>query len=86
MKRLLFFIAVLSLLVSFGNEGWVRLYQLRRVGASIEEQNRLVALQNDKIRHEIEDLRDPKYLERFIRNEMGYAREGETLYEFIEPR
>jgi cell division protein FtsB len=85
-KRLLFFIAVLSLLVSFGNEGWVRLYQLRRVGASLEEQNHLIALQNDKIRLEIEDLQDPKYLERFIRNEMGYAREGETLYEFIEAR
>lgn len=86
MKRLLFFIAVLSLLVSFGNEGWVRLYQLRRVEASLEEQNRLVALQNDEIRREIEDLKDPKYLERFIRNELGYSREGETLYEFIEAR
>jgi cell division protein FtsB len=85
-KRLLFFIAVLSLLVSFGNEGWVKLYQLRRIGASLEEQNHLVALQNEKIRREIDLLNDPKYLDRFIRNEMGYAREGETLYEFVEPK
>jgi cell division protein FtsB len=83
-KRLLFFIAVLSLLVSFGNEGWVKLYQLRRVEASLEEQNHLVALQNDKIRREIDLLNDPKYLERLIRNEMGYAREDEKLYEFVE--
>jgi cell division protein FtsB len=74
----------LSLLVSFGNEGWVKLYQLRRVEASLEEQNHLVALQNDKIRREIDLLNDPKYLERLIRNEMGYAREDEKLYEFVE--
>ncbi len=84
MKRLLFFIAVLSLLVSFGNEGWVKLYRLRRVEAGLEEQNRLVAMQNDKIRHEIGSLKDPKYLDRFIRNELGYSRQGEMLYEFIE--
>lgn len=86
MKRLLIFIGVLSLLVSFGNEGWVKLYRLRRVEAAIEEQNRLLALQNAKIRREIDDLNDPRYLERLIRNDMGYAREGETLYEFVEGR
>ena len=84
MKRLLLFILVLGLLICFGNEGWVRLYKLRAAEASLEAQNRLLTLQNEKSRHEVEDLKDPKYIDHFIRNEMGYVREGEIAYEFVE--
>lgn len=86
MKRFFIFIAVLSLLVAFGNEGWVKFYKLRQVAASLEDQNRLIYLQNERIRTEIANLQDSKYLERFIRNELGYTREGEFLYEFTQGR
>lgn len=84
MKRFFFFILLLSLLVAFGNEGWVKLYKLRQMDTDLAEENRLWALQNEKIRREIDDLKDPKYLERLIRNDMGFAREGEILFEFVE--
>lgn len=86
MKRFLFFIALLALLASFGNQGWVKLYKMRQAEAALAEENRLAANENEKIRQEIENLQDPKYLEHFIRNEIGLAREGETLYEFVEKR
>ena len=84
MKRLFFFIALLSLLVVFGNQGWVKLYKLRQAEASLEAQNRQIAANNDKIRREIDNLSDPKYLDHFIRNELGYSRPNETLYEFVD--
>jgi cell division protein FtsB len=86
MKRLFFFILLLSLLASFGNEGWVKFYKMRQAVASLESQNRAVAAENEKIRREIENLKDPKYLDHFIRNEIGFVREGESLYEFVEKR
>lgn len=84
MKRFLFFVVLLAALASFGNQGWVRLYKMRQAEAALDEQNRVSAAENEKIRREIENLKDPKYLEHFIRNEIGLAREGETLYEFVE--
>lgn len=84
MKRLFFFVALLSLLVAFGNQGWVKLYKLRQAEAAIESQNLQIAADNEKIRREIDDLSDPKYLDHFIRNELGYSRPSETLYEFVD--
>ena len=86
MKRLFFFIALLSLLVAFGNQGWVKLYKLRQAEASLETKNRQIAADNDKIRREIDNLSDHKYLDRFIRNELGYSRTNETLYEFVDDK
>jgi cell division protein FtsB len=83
-KRLFFFIAFLSLLVAFGNQGWVKLYKLRQAEAAMEVQSRRMAADNEKIRREIEDLNDPKYLDHLIRNDMGFARDGESLFEFVE--
>lgn len=84
MKRLFFFVGLLSLLVAFGNQGWVKLYKLRQAEAAIETQNRQIASENEKIRLEIDNLSDPKYLDHFIRNELGYSRANETLYEFVD--
>ena len=57
---------------------------MRQAEAAIETQNRQIAADNEKIRREIEDLSDPKYLDHFIRNELGYSRPNEALYEFLD--
>jgi cell division protein FtsB len=82
MKRLVFFILFLSLLVSFGNEGWVRLYHLKQFGKSLEEKNGALAKNNRALFREIQDLKDSRYLEHYIREELGYLKENEVSYEF----
>ncbi len=84
MKRVLTFIIFLSALVSFGNEGWVRLYKLRQFKNTLEEKNRTIAQNNDGLRAEIRKLNDPKYLEHYIRQQIGFIREDELIYEFVD--
>lgn len=82
MKRLFFFILFMGILVSFGNEGWVKLYHLKQFEKGLEEKNALLAQNNRDLLKEIQDLKDLKYIEHYIRRELGYVRADEILYEF----
>lgn len=81
MKRLVIFILFLALLAFFGNEGWLKFYKLKSVENGLREENRLLAEHNMTLLTEIDDLKDPKYLEHYIREELGYVKAGEVLYE-----
>lgn len=83
MKRLLFFILFLSLLVSFGNEGWVKLYKLKQFERSLEEENRSLTEASAALHQEIKNLNEADYLNHFIRSEIGFVRENELIYEFV---
>lgn len=83
MRRLLFFILFLALLVSFANEGWVKLYKLRQFEGTLDGENRAVARDNASLRREIRNLGDSKYLDRLIRRETGFIRDNELIYEFV---
>lgn len=80
MKKFLFFILCLGLLVSFGNEGWYKLLKMKRIASSLAEENRLLAEYNLTLIKEISDLKDPEYLEKYIREELGFAKDNEMLY------
>jgi cell division protein FtsB len=82
MKRIIFYILFLGLLVSFGNEGWFKFLKLKKFEQSLQDQNQLLAEQNVVLTKSIEDLKDPKYLEHYIRQELGFVRGDEILYEF----
>lgn len=84
MKRLFFFILFLGLLVSFANEGWVKLYRLSQFEKSIDGENRAIARNNASLREEIRNLGDPKYLDHLIRRETGFIRDNELIYEFVD--
>ena len=84
MKRVLTFILFLSLLAAFSNEGWVRLYTLRRFESALEDENRTVAEANEALRAEIQKLKDPRYLEHAIRRRIGFIRKDELIYEFVD--
>ncbi len=84
MKRVLFFILFLSLLVSFGNQGWVKWYKLRQFERNLENEIRFLSESNLTLQKEIADLKDPQYLEGYIREELGYVRDNELLYEIVE--
>ncbi len=82
MKRFLFLILFLTVLVSFGNEGWIRLYRLKKVEHTLQGKNRLLSEDSKSLRTEIGHLRDAKYLETYIREELGYVKDNEILYTF----
>lgn len=81
MKQFLFFTFFLSALVSFGNQGWVKLYKLKQFEKNMEHENRLLAENNAALRQEIDDLKDPGYVERYIREELDFVRDNEVLFQ-----
>ena len=90
MKQPLLLILFLGLLIAFatfgafGNDGWVKLLRLRRYNASLETQNASLIQNNSRLKKQIADLKNPKYLEHCIRDELGYLKEGEILFEMSE--
>jgi cell division protein FtsB len=84
MKRFVFFILFLSLLVSFGNEGWFKLYRLKQFERMLQKKNELLVQNNAALLKEIRNLKDPRYLEHYIREELGYLKDDEVLYEFSQ--
>ena len=84
MKRILTFVVFLSALASFGNEGWVKLYKLRQIEGTMEEENLTLAANNEDLRREIQRLQNPKYLEHYIRRQIGFIRDNELIYEFVD--
>ncbi len=81
MKKVLFFGLFLLLLASFGNEGWVKWYQLRSYEKSLQGQNQKIHQDNLRLLQEIKALKDSKYLEHYIREDLGYVRGDEISYE-----
>lgn len=81
MKRLFFLVLVLSVCAFFGNEGWFKLYRLKKVEHSLEEENRNLKGENGVLLREIRDLKDTRYVEHYIRDVLGFIREDEISYE-----
>lgn len=86
MKKLASFIFFLALLVGFGNQGWVKLYKLRQVGKVLEAKNHAIAENNLKLHQEIENLQNAKYLDHYIRKELGFVKDNEMIYEFPQEK
>jgi cell division protein FtsB len=76
-------LAIVFLTGLLGNQGVIRLYQLRqerhKLEAAIQAQKDI----NIKLRRDVYYLRnDPHYLEKLAREEMGLVKEGELVYQF----
>ena len=81
MKQLLSFIILLSLLAFFGNQGGLKLYRLKQFEKKLIQKNQLLSEENGSLRKEMIALKNKKYLERLIREDMGFVRENETIYD-----
>lgn len=68
-------------LTAFGERGLYRLYHLNKVTRQIEEENNLLRKENESLRVEMNQLQESDYLERLIREQWGYLKEGERLLE-----
>lgn len=81
MRKLLFFMMFMIALASFGKQGGFKFFQLWRLEKSLKEENHLLAEKNKVLLQEISNLKDSRYLQHTIREELGYARQDELLYE-----
>ena len=69
-----------------GPQGAVKLLQLKGALQQLEEKNRVLLRENQRLEKEIYLLRtSPAYQERVAREEYGYSYTGEGVYTFSEP-
>jgi cell division protein FtsB len=67
----------------YGASGPRDLLALRRNSSALAGERQRLLIDNQLIRHRIERLKsDDGYLQQVIRQELGYARQGETIYRF----
>jgi cell division protein FtsB len=69
-----------------GPQGAVKLLRLKGALRQLEEKNRVLLRENQRLEKEIYLLRtSPAYQERVAREEYGYSYAGEGVYTFSEP-
>ncbi len=69
-----------------GSFGLRDLLVLRQHSAGLENEREKLLLDNNALRNRIAKLKsDDVYLQQLIRQELGYARPGETVYRFANP-
>jgi cell division protein FtsB len=69
-----------------GPQGAVKLLRLKGALGELEEKNRVLLRENQRLEKEIYWLRtSPAYQEKIAREEYGYSYAGERVYTFSEP-
>jgi cell division protein FtsB len=64
----------------FGDHGLIQLYRLRKIESALEASNLKINDKNLQYIDQIQNLQDPKYLERIIRKELNLIHEDEVLF------
>lgn len=81
---------VVALVLAVGSAaaegGFRRYWRLKQDVRTLEDRNAKLAQDNAKLRREVEALRDdPAALERAAREELGYVKPGEVVFDVEEP-
>lgn len=69
----------------FGNQGLYTFYSLRATQQNLIAENGALKARAEELRREEKLLHDPRYLEIIIRQELGYIRPGEVVYQMEKP-
>ena len=78
-------ISILIYLFIFSKYGYLRMRELQRENADLEDRVTEVERKNEELETEIGRLEDDmEAVERLAREELGLVKEGETIYRFIE--
>jgi cell division protein FtsB len=81
------FAALLALHVIFGTNGWMAYEKKKAEYRKVTQQVQQVQQQNDQIQEQIKALKtDPKAIEKEAREQLRYARQGETVIMMPLPR
>jgi cell division protein FtsL len=86
-KRILFFILgfllILGLVTFFGEKGILHMLRLQKELVKIQESNRQIEMENDKLKEEVRRLKvEKRVIEEIARKELGMVKEGEIIYQF----
>lgn len=73
-----------ALFAILGEQGLLKLHQLHQTEERLEEMITDINAENDALATEIALLKDPRYLEKVIRDELGYLRPDEVIY-YVRP-
>jgi len=72
---------VMGFLILFGRKGLIDNYKMQQMDKELSTTNEQMLKENIKFKHEILLLRkDPKYIERLARNELGMVKKGDIIY------
>ena len=76
---------VLAIASGVTEGGFRRYWRLQQDVRALEERNAKLAQDNARLRREVEAMRDdPRALERAAREELGYVRPGELVFDVEE--
>lgn len=76
-------LVIAGVLAVYGSTGAVRVWQMKRAIEALERDLTALRAQADKLALTVEQLRnDPHAIEKLAREELGMAREGETILKF----
>lgn len=89
-RQVLWASVVVALVLAVGSAvaegGFRRYWRLKQDVRTLEDRNAKLAQDNAKLRREVEALRDdPAALERAAREELGYVKPGEVVFDVEEP-
>jgi len=90
-KRILLFIVgfllILGLLAFFGDKGIFHMLHLQKELAKVQEVNRQIEMENEKLKEEVRRLKvEKRVIEEIARKELGMVKEGEVIYQFDPAR
>ena len=83
--KLSVYVLCLVLLCLFSDQGFFRLRRLKATEARLKGENLQWVKKSGELQEEIRLLKDSSYLERFVRDKMGYVRSDEVLVEIAAP-
>ena len=64
----------------FGDQGLLKLHQMRQTEAQLGERLNEIRTENDRLAQAIAQLKDDAALEKVVREELGYLRPDEVIY------
>jgi cell division protein FtsB len=72
---------VMGFLILFGKKGLIDNYKMQQMVKELSTTNEQMLKENNKLKQEILLLRkDPKYIERLARDELGMVKKGDIIY------
>jgi len=90
LTRQMFFVLSLVIIVLFcgfaiwGDDGLLRLWQLKELKNQIVSENKNILMENFSYMQQVESLKNPSFIERWAKSALGMIRQDEIILVFPE--
>lgn len=88
-KKKLFLILVFiesSFLLFWGGKSYYQVRQAQKQVKKVEKELNQLRLENKILMQQVENMKDPFYLEKMAREKLGLAKKGEIIYKILPPK